>query len=94
MDVLKCGKVIVIGLELEELSKEGKSLFRRKHDNGSCEGGTYGCQTEEEIEYGQTSLAPCVGYHKALLLLLLVHYDMTFGHVARLADVNGGGLFV
>lgn len=92
MDVLKRGKVIITGLELEELSKEGKSLLGGKHDNGSCEGGTYGCQTEEEIEYGQTSLASCVGYHETLLLLLLVHHDMAcaFGHGAWLAYVNGG----
>lgn len=52
MDVLKCWKVIVTGLELEELSKEGKSLLGGVHDRGSPNGDSYGRQTEEEIEYG------------------------------------------
>jgi len=55
-DVLKRRKVIVTGLELEELSKEGKSFLGGVHDRGSPNSDCYGRQTEEEIEYSQTSL--------------------------------------
>lgn len=57
--IRESGKIIVAGFELEELSKERKSLVGSAHSGSGSQGSPNGTEPENEVEDGKAFLPSC-----------------------------------